>query len=151
MTDVRMIDVGDKPITRRRALARAEVHMTDEALAKIEDGKVAKGDVLATARVAGIAAAKRTPDLLPLCHPMLLDHVRVVLSVDRAAGCVRVEAECAVVGRTGVEMEALVSASAAALCVHDMLKSTDPTISINAIELWEKDGGKSGSWRRPEA
>ena len=110
-----MIDVGDKPITRRRALARAEVHMTDEALAKIEDGKVAKGDVLATARVAGIAAAKRTPDLLPLCHPMLLDHVRVDLSVDRAAGCVRVEAECAVEGRTGVEMEALVSASAAAL------------------------------------
>ena len=146
-----MIDVGDKPITRRRALARAEVHMTDEALAKIEDGKVAKGDVLATARVAGIAAAKRTPDLLPLCHPMLLDHVRVDLSVDRAAGCVRVEAACAVEGRTGVEMEALISASAAALCVHDMLKSTDPTISINAIELWEKDGGKSGSWRRPEA
>ena len=146
-----MIDVGDKPITRRRALARAEVHMTDAALAKIEDGEVAKGDVLATARVAGIAAAKRTPDLLPLCHPMLLDHVRVDLTVDRVAGCVRVEAECAVEGRTGVEMEALVSATAAALCVHDMLKSTDPTISINAIELWEKDGGKSGSWRRPEA
>ena len=140
-----MIDVGDKPITRRRALARAEVHMNDVALAKIEDGTVAKGDVLATARVAGIAAAKRTPDLLPLCHPLLLDHV------DRAAGCVRVEAECAVEGRTGVEMEALVSASAAALCVHDMLKSTDPTISIDGIALWEKDGGKSGSWRRPEA
>ena len=133
-----MIDVGDKPITRRRALARAEVHMNDVALAKIEDGTVAKGDVLATARVAGIAAAKRTPDLLPLCHPLLLDHVRV-------------EAECAVEGRTGVEMEALVSASAAALCVHDMLKSTDPTISIDGIALWEKDGGKSGSWRRPEA
>jgi cyclic pyranopterin phosphate synthase len=112
---------------------------------------VAKGDVLATARVAGIAAAKRTPDLLPLCHPLLLDHVRVDLTVDRAAGCVRVEAECAVEGRTGVEMEALVSASAAALCVHDMLKSTDPTISIDGIALWEKDGGKSGSWRRPEA
>ena len=89
-----MIDVGDKPITRRRALARAEVHMNDVALAKIEDGTVAKGDVLATARVAGIAAAKRTPDLLPLCHPLLLDHVRVDLTVDRAAGCVRVEAEC---------------------------------------------------------
>ena len=146
-----MIDVGDKPITRRRALARAEVHMNDVALAKIEDGTVAKGDVLATARVAGIAAAKRTPDLLPLCHPLLLDHVRVDLTVDRAAGCDRVEAECAVEGRTGVEMEALVSASAAALCVHDMLKSTDPTISIDGIALWEKDGGKSGSWRRPEA
>lgn len=146
-----MIDVGDKPITRRRALARAEVRMTDAALAKIEEGTVAKGDVLATARVAGIAAAKRTPDLLPLCHPMLLDHVRVDLAVDRAAGCVRIEAECAVEGRTGVEMEALVSVSAAALCVHDMLKSTDPTISIDGIALWEKDGGKSGSWRRPEA
>ena len=146
-----MIDVGDKPITRRRALARAEVHMNDVALAKIEEGTVAKGDVLATARVAGIAAAKRTPDLLPLCHPLLLDYVRVDLVVDRAAGCVRIEAECAVEGRTGVEMEALVSASATALCVHDMLKSTDPTISIDGIALWEKDGGKSGLWRRPEA
>lgn len=146
-----MIDVGDKPVTRRRALARAEVHMSAEALAKIAEGRVAKGDVLATARVAGIAAAKRTPDLLPLCHPMLLDHVRVDLAVDQAAGCVRIEAECAVEGRTGVEMEALVSASAAALCVHDMLKSTDPEISINRIELWEKDGGKSGSWRRSGA
>ena len=146
-----MIDVGDKPITRRRALARAEVHMNDGALAKIEEGTVAKGDVLATARVAGIAAAKRTPDLLPLCHPLLLDYVRVDLVVDRAAGCVRIEAECAVEGRTGVEMEALVSASATALCVHDMLKSTDPTISIDGIALWEKDGGKSGLWRRPEA
>jgi cyclic pyranopterin phosphate synthase len=143
-----MIDVGAKAVTRRRALAKAEVHMSEDALAKIEEGRVAKGDVLATARVAGIAAAKRTPDLLPLCHPMLLDHVRVDLTVDRAAGCVRVEAECAVEGRTGVEMEALVSVSAAALCVHDMLKSTDPEISINRIELWEKDGGKSGAWRR---
>jgi len=146
-----MIDVGGKEATRRRALARAEVHMSDEALAKIEDGTVAKGDVLATARVAGIAASKKTPDLLPLCHPLLLDYVRVDLAVDRPAGCVRVEAECAVVGRTGVEMEALVSVSAAALCVHDMLKSTDPTIRIDGIALWEKDGGKSGAWRRPGA
>ena len=146
-----MIDVGGKEPTRRRALARAEVHMSDEALAKIEDGTVAKGDVLATARVAGIAASKKTPDLLPLCHPLLLDYVRVDLAVDRPAGCVRVEAECAVVGRTGVEMEALVSVSAAALCVHDMLKSTDPTIRIDGIALWEKDGGKSGAWRRPGA
>lgn len=151
MTDVRMIDVGGKEPTRRRALARAEVHMSDEALGKIEDGTVAKGDVLATARVAGIAASKKTPDLLPLCHPLLLDYVRVDLAVDRPAGCVRVEAECAVVGRTGVEMEALVSVSAAALCVHDMLKSTDPTIRIDGIALWEKDGGKSGAWRRPGA
>ena len=151
VTDVRMIDVGEKPVTRRRAVARAEVRMSGEALAKIEEGRVAKGDVLATARVAGIAAAKRTPDLLPLCHPLLLDHVRVDLAVDRAAGCVRVEAECAVEGRTGVEMEALVSATAAALCVHDMLKSTDPTIRIDGVALWEKDGGKSGHWRRPEA
>ena len=123
----------------------------DEALAKIEDGTVAKGDVFATARVAGIAAAKKTPDLLPLCHPLMLDYVRVDLAVDRTAGCVRIEAECALDGRTGVEMEALVSVSAAALCVHDMLKSTDPEIRIDGIALWEKDGGKSGSWRRPEA
>lgn len=144
-----MIDVGTKPVTRRRAVARAEVHMNDEALARIEEGTVEKGDVLQTARVAGIAAAKRTPDLLPLCHPMLLDHVRVDLTLDRKAGCVRVESECAVEGRTGVEMEALVSAAAAALCVHDMLKSVDPAIEIGAIALWEKDGGKSGAWRRP--
>lgn len=143
-----MIDVGDKPITRRRALARAEVRMSDEALGRIEAGTVQKGDVLQTARVAGIAAAKRTPDLLPLCHPLLLDHVRVDVTLDRAAGCVRVESECAVEGRTGVEMEALVSAAAAALCVHDMLKSVDPTIEIGALALWEKDGGKSGAWRR---
>ena len=101
MTDVRMIDVGAKATTRRRALARCEVHMSDEALAKIEEGTVAKGDVFATARVAGIAAAKKTPDLLPLCHPLMLDYVRVDLAVDRAAGCVRIEAECALDGRTG--------------------------------------------------
>ncbi|PHX80590.1 MAG: cyclic pyranopterin monophosphate synthase MoaC [Thermoleophilia bacterium] len=151
MTDVRMIDVGAKAVTRRRALARCEVQMSDEALAKIEDGTVAKGDVFATARVAGIAAAKKTPDLLPLCHPLMLDHVRVDLAVDRSAGCVRIEAECALDGRTGVEMEALVSVATAALCVHDMLKSTDPEIRIDGIALWEKDGGKSGAWRRSGA
>ena len=124
---------------------------SDEALAKIEDGTVAKGDVFATARVAGIAAAKKTPDLLPLCHPLMLDYVRVDLAVDRTAGCVRIEAECALDGRTGVEMEALVSVSAAALCVHDMLKSTDPEIRIDGIALWEKDGGKWGAWRRSGA
>ncbi len=151
MTDVRMVDVGSKEITRRRALARAEVHISDEGLAKIEEGTVAKGDVFATARVTGIAAAKKTPDLLPLCHPLMLDYVRVDLVVDRAAGCVRIEAECALDGRTGVEMEALVSVSAAALCVHDMLKSTDPEIRIDGIALYEKDGGKSGAWRRSGA
>ncbi len=151
MADVRMIDVGGKDVTRRRALARCEVRMDDAALAKIEDGQVAKGDVLATARVAGIAAAKRTPDLLPLCHPLMLDHVRVDLAVDRAAGCVRVEAECALDGKTGVEMEALTAVAAAALCVHDMLKSTDPEIVIDGIRLEEKDGGKSGAWRRTGA
>jgi cyclic pyranopterin phosphate synthase len=125
--------------------------MSDAALQRIERGTVAKGDVIQTARVAGIAAAKRTPDLLPLCHPMLLDHVRVDLEIDRPSGCVRDESECATEGRTGVEMEALVSAAAAALCVHDMLKSVDPAIEIGAVALWEKDGGKSGSWRRPES
>ena len=146
-----MIDIGGKAVTRRRALARGEVRMSDLALERIEAGTVAKGDVLATARVAGIAAATKTPDLLPLCHPLLLDHVRVDLIVDRAAGCVRVEAECALDGRTGVEMEALVAVSAAALCVHDMLKSVDPEIEIGAIALHEKDGGKSGAWRRSGA
>ena len=149
--DVRMVDVGSKPVTRRRAVARARVVTTDEVLARIEAGTLEKGDVLATARVAGIMAAKNTPQILPLCHPLLLSHVAVDLAVDRASGCVRVEAACETTHTTGVEMEALCAVAAAALCVHDMTKMLDPAQTIDGIALVEKDGGKSGLWRRPEA
>jgi cyclic pyranopterin phosphate synthase len=150
MADVRMIDVGSKDVTRRRAVARARVRTTDEVLARLEDGTVPKGDVLATARVAGIMAAKNTPDILPLCHPLLLTHVRIELAVDRSAGCVRVETACETDHKTGVEMEALCAAAAAALCVHDMCKGLDPAIVVDDLCVVEKSGGKTGDWRRPE-
>jgi cyclic pyranopterin phosphate synthase len=150
MADVRMIDVGAKDVTRRRAVARAVVRMSDEVLARLEAGTVPKGDVLGTARVAGIMAAKNTPDILPLCHPLLLTHVRVDLTVDRAAGCVRVETACETEHRTGVEMEALCAAAAAALCVHDMCKGLDPAIVVDDLCVVAKEGGKTGDWRRPE-
>jgi cyclic pyranopterin monophosphate synthase len=144
-----MIDVGAKPVTDRRAVARARVAVADEVLARLEAGTMPKGDVVATARVAGIMAAKSTPQILPLCHPLNLTHVRVDLVVDRAAGCVRVEAETATSAQTGVEMEALCAAAAAALCVHDMCKGLDPALVIDDLCVVEKSGGKTGDWRRP--
>jgi cyclic pyranopterin phosphate synthase len=150
MADVRMIDVGPKDVTRRRAVARARVRTTDEVLARLQAGTVPKGDVLGTARVAGIMAAKNTPDILPLCHPLLLTHVRVDLVVDRDAGCVRVETACETEHRTGVEMEALCAAAAAALCVHDMCKGLDPAIVVDDLCVVSKSGGKTGDWQRPE-
>jgi cyclic pyranopterin phosphate synthase len=150
MADVRMIDVGPKDVTRRRAVARARVRTTDEVLGRLEAGTVPKGDVLGTARVAGIMAAKNTPDILPLCHPLLLTHVRVDLAIDRAAGCVRVETACETEHRTGVEMEALCAAAAAALCVHDMCKGLDPAIVVDDLCVVSKSGGKTGNWQRPE-
>ena len=144
-----MIDVGDKPTTRRRAVARARVQIADEVLARLEDGTMPKGDVLATARVAGIMAAKSTPQILPLCHPLLLTHVSVDLEIDRTAGYVRVTTAAETTHQTGVEMEALCAAAAAALCVHDMCKSLDPAMVIDDICLVSKSGGKSGDWERP--
>lgn len=149
MADVRMVDIGDKPVTRRRAVARGRVVASAEVLDRIEQGTVPKGDVLATARIAGIMAAKGTPQILPLCHPLLLTHVRVDLAVDRAAGCVHVEAACETTHHTGVEMEALCAVMAAGLCVHDMCKMLDPAIVVDGVCLHEKSGGKSGDWRRP--
>jgi cyclic pyranopterin phosphate synthase len=150
MGDVRMIDVGGKPVTHRRAEARAVVRTTDEVLERLLAGTVPKGDVLATARVAGIMAAKSTPQILPLCHPLLLSHVAVDLDVDRDGGCVRVRAAAETTHQTGVEMEALCAAAAAALCVHDMCKALDPALVIDDLCLVAKQGGKSGDWRRPE-
>ena len=145
-----MVDVGEKPITRRECVARAEVHMAPETLARIADGQIPKGDVLATARLAGIQAAKRTPEWIPLAHPLPLDSVEVSLTPDPAAGCLRIEATARVHWRTGVEMEAMVAASAAGLTVYDMCKAVDRGMRLDAVRLVRKSGGKSGSWERSE-
>ena len=144
-----MIDVSEKAVTRRRAEARARVHTTAEVLERLAAGTMPKGDVLATARVAGIMAAKNTPQILPLCHPLLLTHVAVDLEIDPAGGCVHVRTVAETTHQTGVEMEALCAAAAAALCVHDMCKSLDPAMTIDGICLVRKSGGKSGDWERP--
>ncbi len=142
----RMVDVGDKDETRRRAVARAKVTMSPETVAALSEGVVPKGDVLAVARLAGIQAAKRTSELVPLCHPVSLTSVTVDLSLGGAS--VEVEASAETVGRTGVEMEALTACAIAALTVYDMCKSLDRSITIEGLALWEKSGGRSGYWRR---
>ena len=141
-----MVDVGDKPVTRRRAVARARVNTTEAVASAIASGSVAKGDVLAVARVAGIQAAKRTSELIPLCHPLPVSSVTVDLQVNGAG--IDIEAAVETVGQTGVEMEALTAASVAALTVYDMCKSADRAMSITDIALWEKSGGRSGDYRR---
>ena len=141
-----MVDVGDKDETWRRAVARAKVTMSSETVAALSDGVVPKGDVLAVARLAGIQAAKRTSELVPLCHPVSLTSVTVDLSLDGAS--VEIEASAETVGRTGVEMEALTACAIAALTVYDMCKSLDRSITIEGLALWEKSGGRSGHWRR---
>jgi len=142
----RMVDVGDKDETWRRAVARAKVTMSSETVAALSEGVVPKGDVLAVARLAGIQAAKRTSELVPLCHPVSLTSVTVDLSLGGAS--VEVEASAETVGRTGVEMEALTACAIAALTVYDMCKSLDRSITIEGLVLWEKSGGRSGHWRR---
>ena len=141
-----MVDVGDKDETWRRAVARAKVTMSSETVAALSEGVVPKGDVLAVARLAGIQAAKRTSELVPLCHPVSLTSVTVDLSLGGAS--VKVEASAETVGRTGVEMEALTACAIAALTVYDMCKSLDRSITIEGLALWEKSGGRSGHWRR---
>ena len=142
-----MVDVGDKAVTKRRAVARASVLTTTEVARAIADGSMKKGDVLAVARIAGIQAAKRTSDLIPLCHPLPVTKVAVELTV--GADRVEIEATVETVGQTGVEMEALTAASVAALAVYDMCKSADKAMTITDVALWEKSGGKSGDFRRP--
>lgn len=145
----RMVDVGQKPVTARLARARARVRMQPETLAKIQQGEVAKGDVLGVARLAGIMASKRTHELIPLCHPLRLDSVEVDLQPVEPDQ-VEVIATARAHDRTGVEMEALVAASAAALTVYDMCKAVDRWMSVEAVELIEKRGGKSGDVVRPK-
>ena len=144
----RMVDVGDKEVTDRRAVARAVVHMAPETAAAVAAGNAPKGDVLGTARIAGIQAAKRTGELIPLCHPLGLDHVDVHAIVDAAAGTVTLTAEARVAARTGVEMEAMTAAAVAALTVYDMVKSLERGVTISEVALLEKSGGRSGTWLR---
>jgi cyclic pyranopterin phosphate synthase len=145
---VQMIDVGDKPITKRAATARAIVRLAPEVIRRVREGELEKGDALAVCRVAAIGGAKRTPDLLPLCHPIGLSHV--ACDVEIGSEQVVFEVTCETTAQTGVEMEALTAAAAAAaLCLYDMTKSLDPTGAIESIVLLRKSGGKSGIWERP--
>jgi len=144
----RMVDVSDKPVSRRTARASGSIRMSGEALSALGRGELPKGDAFAVARVAGIQAAKRTPDLVPLCHPLPLDHVAVDLEADPDLPGVRVRSEIVVTARTGAEMEALVAVAAALLSIYDMAKSLDREMSLEAIRLESKEGGRSGVWSR---
>jgi cyclic pyranopterin phosphate synthase len=148
---VRMVDVGAKPESERLALARATVRMNPATAEALERGDAPKGDVLGAARLAGIQAAKRTAELIPLAHPLPLAFVDVRPSVDVTEGVVQIEAEARVVGRTGVEMEAMVAAAVAALTIYDMVKGIERGVRIEAVELIEKSGGRSGTWRRDDS
>jgi cyclic pyranopterin monophosphate synthase len=144
----RMVDVGDKAVTTRLAVAEASVVMRPATLRLITRGALPKGDVLAVARIAGIAAAKRTAELIPLCHPLALSHVDVQFTPHAARGRLDIEASVRLEGRTGAEMEALTAASVAALTVYDMCKAVERGIEITALRLRRKEGGKSGRWER---
>ena len=144
-----MVDVSEKPATARRAVAEAFVEVEQETLTAIIDGAVGKGDVLTVAEMAGVMGAKRTSELIPLCHPIPLTDLVVEITPDRAAGGLRIRATAATVAPTGVEMEALTAASVAALTVYDMVKGVDRNALIRDVRLLEKSGGKSGEWRRP--
>jgi cyclic pyranopterin phosphate synthase len=141
-----MVDVSAKAVTRRKAVARGSVTMKPETLALIMAGGVAKGDVLAVARIAGITAAKRTGELIPLCHTLPLDHVALNFSCNEARSRVEIEATAVVTGRTGVEMEALTAVSVAALTIYDMCKAADRSMVIGELRLIHKSGGKSGEF-----
>ncbi|MBO9510514.1 cyclic pyranopterin monophosphate synthase MoaC [Erythrobacter sp. A6_0] len=141
----RMVDVGAKPESQRRAVAEGRIRMSGQALAALWDGTGPKGDALATARIAGIMAAKKTGELIPLCHPLALDAVTVAF--ERESDAIRVTATTSCTGRTGVEMEAMTAASVALLTLYDMGKAVDRAMTIEGVRLIEKLGGKSGHWR----
>ncbi len=142
----RMVDVTPKEPSHRRAIARCRVHMSADTASQVARGAIAKGDVIAVARVAGIQAAKRAPDLIPLCHPLLIGSVYVNFEI--ADTWIEIETQVETVDRTGVEMEALTACSVAALTIYDMCKSADRSMVIGDLALWEKTGGKSGTYRR---
>jgi cyclic pyranopterin phosphate synthase len=145
----RMVDVSEKPATARRAVAEAFVEVEQETLTAIIDGAVGKGDVLTVAEMAGVMGAKKTSELIPLCHPIPLTDLVVEITPDRASSGLRIRATAATVAPTGVEMEALTAASVSALTVYDMVKGVDRSAFIRDVRLLEKSGGKSGEWRRP--
>jgi cyclic pyranopterin phosphate synthase len=147
--DAVMVDVSAKPVTDRIAVAGGTITMEPATLARIRQGQIAKGDVLAVARLAGIMAAKRTGDLIPLCHPLGLDAVSLDFSLDDARSAVDIQATCRVHGRTGIEMEALTAVSVAALTIYDMCKAIDRGMRIGDIRLLRKSGGKSGDFQQP--
>lgn len=144
----RMVDVGDKAVTERHAVAGGAIAMSREALDLVRRNSGPKGDVLTTAELAGVMGAKRTAELIPLCHPVTIDHVRVQATVDEALPGVRVEAAVRASGRTGVEMEALTAATVALLTVYDMVKGAGYDLRIENVELLAKSGGRHGTWTR---
>ena len=144
-----MVDVSEKPLTARRAVAEAAVAVNDETMSLVIDGGGPKGDVLGVAEIAGVMAGKRTSELIPLCHPLALTDLVVAVTPDRAGGVLRVRAEAATTGPTGVEMEALTAASVAALTIYDMVKGVEKGVEIRSVRLVSKTGGKSGDWHRP--
>jgi cyclic pyranopterin monophosphate synthase len=143
-----MVDVGAKPVTERRAVAEALVRMNPATAAAVVAGDAPKGDVIGTARIAGIQAAKRTAELIPLCHPLPLSYVDVAIEVDAPAGLASIRAEARTSAQTGVEMEAMTACSVAALTFYDMVKGLERGVEIAEVMLVEKSGGKSGTWRR---
>ena len=145
----RMVDVSAKPVTARRAVAEATVSLSPETMSLVIDGGGAKGDVLGVAELAGVMGAKRTSELIPLCHPLALTDLQVSITPDRGAGVLRIRAEAATTGQTGVEMEAMTAASVAALTVYDMVKGVERGVEIGSVHLVSKTGGKSGEWVRP--
>ena len=145
----RMVDVSAKPATARRATAEAFVTLEQDTISAIVDGQMKKGDVLTVAEMAGVMAAKRTSDLIPLCHPIPITDLVVEITPERNSGGVRIRATAATVAGTGVEMEAMTAASVAALTVYDMVKGVDRSAEIREVRLLDKSGGKSGEWHRP--
>ena len=145
-----MVDVSEKAVTMREATARGRITMAPETLALIEQGGIPKGDVFSVAQIAGIMAAKQTGNLIPMCHPLPLTGVDVRFSIDRPKSAVDIEATARVVGKTGVEMEALVAVSVAGLTIYDMCKAVDRDMHIDAVRLVYKAGGKSGEYRRED-
>lgn len=147
---IRMVDVSDKQITSRKAIAKGSILVNQKTFEAITEQKVKKGNVLETARIAGIMAAKKTSDLIPMCHPLAITHAGIDFSPDSNNNAIHITAEVSVNGQTGVEMEALTAVSTAALTIYDMCKSYDKTMTITDICLYEKTGGKSGHFKREE-
>lgn len=146
--EVHMVDVGDKPVTKRVAVAEGFVSMSEELVERFFSGDLPKGDAAAVARVAGITGAKKTSDLIPLCHPISLDSVEI--SLQRAGHGVAITATVSSTGQTGVEMEAMTAVSATALTIYDMVKGVERGVSVETVRLLKKEGGRTGTWERPE-